>query len=577
MVQLLAALVCLGSTTRVANMSVQDRNVASLSELRPMIERYQADRGALSRFYDLRMSPTRSKVLRGLASQYRDELSKVDFDGLSRSGQIDWLLMENHLKFAIDEFDIRDKEVVEVADMLPFQKDIIDWADAKRELKPVDAEKAAARINEMSAELKAVRQKLEEKDKASPIRTTLCFRAANYTDQLRESLKDWYEYGAGYDPEFTWWLKQPTEAFLADLQAYSGFLRDTIGGVARGDTRTIIGDPIGRDALIHELRSELIPYTPEDLLKIADREFKWCEAEMIKASREMGFGDDWKKALEKVKNDHVKPGEQPEMIRQLAVEAIEFVEKNDLMTVPPLAKTTWRMEMMSAQQQLVSPFFLGGETIMVSYPTEAMDHNAKMMSMRGNNRHFARATVHHELIPGHHMQQFMTSRYATHRDMFGTPFWIEGWALWWEFLLWDKNFAKSPENRVGMLFWRMHRCARIIFSLGFHLGQMTPQECIDLLVDKVGHERANAEAEVRRSFGGGYGPLYQLAYMMGGLQFRGLYKELVEGKKMTARQFHDAILRQGDIPVSITRLAITDTKLSKNMPMWYFDMPPSSN
>ena len=51
-----------------------------------------------------------------------------------------------------------------------------------------------------------------------------------------------------------------------------------------------------------------------------------------------------------------------------------------------------------------------------------------------------------------------------------------------------------------MLFWRMHRCARIIFSLSFHLGKMTPQECIDFLVDKVGHERDNATAEVRRSF-----------------------------------------------------------------------------
>ena len=73
-------------------------------------------------------------------------------------------------------------------------------------------------------------------------------------------------------------------------------------------------------------------------------------------------------------------------------------------------------------------------------------------------------------------------------------------------VLYEKGFPRSPEDRVGMLFWRMHRCARIIFSLGFHLGKMTPQECIDFLVDKVGHERENATAEVRRSFNGGYPP-----------------------------------------------------------------------
>ncbi len=69
----------------------------------------------------------------------------------------------------------------------------------------------------------------------------------------------------------------------------------------------------------------------------------------------------------------------------------------------------------------------------------------------------------------------MTSRYKTYRRLFSTPFWGEGWALYWELLLWDKGFARSPENRVGMLFWRMHRCARIIFSLSFHLEKMTPQ------------------------------------------------------------------------------------------------------
>ena len=56
------------------------------------------------------------------------------------------------------------------------------------------------------------------------------------------------------------------------------------------------GDPIGHDALISELQSEMIPYTPEELIEIANKEFAWCENEMKKASREMGFGDDWKQA-----------------------------------------------------------------------------------------------------------------------------------------------------------------------------------------------------------------------------------------------------------------------------------------
>jgi hypothetical protein len=277
----------------------------------------------------------------------------------------------------------------------------------------------------------------------------------------------------------------------------------------------------------------------------------------------MGYGDDWKKALEAVKQKYVEPGKQPELIKKFAFEAIEYIEKNDLLTVPRIARDSWRMEMMTPERQLVAPFFLGGETILVAYPTSGMTHEQKMMSMRGNNPHFARAVTHHELIPGHHLQRFMTNRYRPYRDVFYTPFWMEGWALYWEFLLWDMGFSKTPEDRIGALFWRMHRAARIIFSLNFHLEKMTPQEAVDFLVERVGHERENALGEVRRSFSGDYGPLYQIAYMIGGLQFYDLHRNFVVSKKMTNRQFHDAILKEGAIPVEMVRAILMKQKLSK--------------
>ena len=211
---------------------------------------------------------------------------------------------------------------------------------------------------------------------------------------------------------------------------------------------------------------------------------------------------------------------------------------------------------MTPQAQLRNPFFTGGEVISVSYPTSGMSHEQKLMSMRGNNIHFSRATVHHEVIPGHHLQLFMAQRYHPYRRSFNTPFVVEGWALYWELLLWDLDFPKSAEDRVGMLFWRSHRCARIIFSLSFHLGKMTPKECIDFLVDRVGHERDNATAEVRRSFAGGYSPLYQAAYLLGGMQIRSLRREIVDSGKMSNKEFHDTILKQNSIPVELIRATL---------------------
>ena len=81
-------------------------------------------------------------------------------------------------------------------------------------------------------------------------------------------------------------------------------------------------------------------------------------------------------------------------------------------------------------------------------------------------------------------------------------------------------------------------------------------------MDRVGHERANAEGEVRRSFTGGYGPLYQIAYMIGGLQFMELKKEMVGTKKMTYKQYHDAILNENSLPIEMLRAILTNQTLS---------------
>jgi uncharacterized protein (DUF885 family) len=407
--------------------------------------------------------------------------------------------------------------------------------------------------------------------KTSSIKKSVANRAATAVDELKTIMTGWNNFYNGYDPLFTWWMAEPYKSADKALGAYAGFLRERIVGLKPGDSTDIIGDPIGRDALIVELAHEMIPYTPEELIALANQEYAWCETEMKKASRQLGYGDDWLKAVEHVKNLYVDPGKQPDLIRDLALEAIRFIDDHDLVTVPQLARDSWRMNMMTPQRQLVNPFFTGGEVISVSYPTEGMGHEQKIMSMRGNNIHFSRATVFHELIPGHHLQGFMADRYRSYRGAFSTPFWGEGWAVYWEMLFWDLDFDKTPENKVGALFWRMHRAARIIFSLKFHLGEMTPEECIDFLVKRVGHELDNATAEVRRSFNGTYSPLYQAAYMIGALQLRGLHKEFVDSGKMSNRAFHDALLRENRIPIEMMRASLTGQKLNKDfVASWKF-------
>ncbi len=555
------------------------------SELRDVVTRFTADENALGRRWTVDYAPTRRERFREFYRGWQSRLRELDFDKLSQQGRMDYVLMNHSLRHSLGLLDREDKMWMESAPALPFGKDIFTLVDSRRRMETIDPQKAALTLVGLTKKLedvsKAVIAGLQASDTSRPqapgpkpqqngeiaplkLNKVVAHRSAELLNSLKGDLKSWYDFYSGYDPLFTWWARDPYRRADSLMTAYYKTLRERILGFRTGQPDPIIGDPIGRDAIIADLRDEMIAYDPEDLVKIAEIEFAWSEAEMKKAAKELGFGDNWKAALDKVKEKYVSPGEQPELIRRLAFEAIDFLDKRDLITVPPLARDIWRIEMMSPERQRVSPFFLGGEVIQVSYPTDGMTHEEKLMSMRGNSPHLSHATVHHELIPGHHLQGFMNSRYQAHRRAaFGTPFWTEGWALYWEMLLWDQGFNATPEDRVGALFWRMHRSARIIFSLGFHLGTMTPQQSIDYLVDRVGHERANAEAEVRRSFLGTYPPLYQLAYMMGGLQFRSLHQELVGPGRMTNKAFHDGVLRGGAMPVEMVRAMLTNAPLTR--------------
>ena len=535
--------------------------VSQTSKLADLVTEFEMDAWALERTYIIDESEEYYQRFTTFYSDWEKKISAVDFASLSQQGKVDYILLKNLVAKREYFFNQDYKAYKEVDEVSNFAKDIFPFIKDRRRGKKPDAKQLAQTFQDATA---AIDLEMEAW-KTKPFKDwQTADKASELVNSFQKGLEEAYNFYYGYDPDFTWWVEKPYQKLNGKMTAYAEFLKENYSeGSVKDDGSGIIGKPIGEEALKESLALEFIPYTPEQLINTAEEQFEWCKNEMIKASRELGYGDDWKRALEHVKNTYVPAGEQPQAIMDLYSHSVDFIEERDLITLPELAKETWGMQMMSPERQKVSPFFLGGRDIIISYPTMEMDHNDKLMSMRGNNPNFSFPTVQHELLPGHNLQYFMTSRHKSYRRPFSTPFWTEGWALYWEIILWNKEFPQTPEQKMGMLFWRIHRCARIIFSLKFHLGEMTPQECIDLLVDEVGHEYANAEAEVRRSFTTSYPPLYQLAYMMGGLQFYALRNEMLE-KGWAEKQFHDRVMLEGRMPVEILRALLQDLPLNKN-------------
>ncbi|HEX3437369.1 MAG TPA: DUF885 family protein [Pseudacidobacterium sp.] len=580
----------------------------STSELRPYIERFSADQELLRRYYSIPFATETRDRMRKFYGEWQQRLAGINFDKLSEDARVDYVLFRYYLERQLSHLDEDAQFQSEAAPYTPFAGTIIALFFAQRDLEPVDGKQSAATLSQIERscvdtqkdiEAKLSASKDDPKNIASQRRREAANRAVQNLQVLRRTLHNWFEFYDGYDPMFTWWAEQPYKTADAALDSYGKFLSEKVVGLHPatdakksepsgesddeayqqsmasahpGDSSDIIGHAVGRDALIRELGFAMIPYTPEELIVIAEKEFAWNDNEMIRASREMGFDDDWKKALDKVKNTYVEPGKQTELAHKYIEQALAFIEQHDLVTVPPLARETWRMRMIPPQQQLVSPFFLGGEVLQVSYPTNTMSYEQRITTFRANNMAMSHATVFHEMLPGHELQGFIEERYRAYRQAFGgTPFLIEGWALYWEMLFWDMGFDRTPEERVGALAWRRHRCGRIIFSLNFHLGRWTPQQCIDFLVDRVGFERQAATGEVRRSFGGAYEPLYQAAYLLGGMQIYALHRELVGSGKMTNRQFHDSVLKENNIPVEMIRASLTHQNLTKDFhTQWKF-------
>jgi uncharacterized protein (DUF885 family) len=534
---------------------------------------FAADRAGIERQYDNPWSPERRARLRSVLDAWQVWLDDLPRDALDGADALDAALFDRLIETERERMSRDEARRAEMRPLAPFADDLVRLLDERRSLTDAAPDAVAQRLHSALDSLRCaareIRTLMDGADLDARPRATVANRTANMLKELRQPLEDWRKFRAGYDPLFTWWVAQPFDALAKALDEHEAFLRKTVAGAEDADA--IIGDPVGRDALTADLEAALIPYTPDELIGIGEREAEWCRAEMRRASGDMGLGDDWRAALERVKQDHVPPGGQAKLVGDLAQEAIAYLEEHDLMTVPELARDGWKVEMMSPERQKVNPFFLGGESIVVSYPTDGMEHDRKLMSMRGNNRHFSRATVQHELIPGHYMQHFCQERYRPYRQVFYTPFWTEGWTLYWELRLWELGFPRTPEERMGMLFWRMHRAVRIVFSLKFHLGRMSAAECVAMLTDEVGHERATAEGEVRRSFGGDYPPLYQCAYMIGGLQMLALHREMVRERGWTERRFHDAVMRENCMPIAMLRAALRGDRIERDArPEWRF-------
>ncbi|HEX8331528.1 MAG TPA: DUF885 family protein, partial [Segetibacter sp.] len=330
-----------------------------------LMNEYNVGHEDLNRVYIFKDSPEYYQRLGAYYNNTLQKLSSLNFDGLKVSDKVDYLLFKRNVSQAKTNLEQSEKLFNQVSYTVPFVSSVYRMQSARRRGNTVTSpENFASNFNTIKNDIAKAKKEVE---KTPALSASSAKKAGEVIDNLRRGIQNTYSFYNTYDPLFTWWVKKPYDDVDTALASYSTFIKNRVvsESKAKDDGSGIIGNPIGADALKEQLEFEMIPYSAEELVEIANREFAWCDVEMLKASRQMGFGDDWKKALEKVKENYVQPGKQPELVNNLAEEAVAFLEKNNLVTIPAMAKEVWRMNMLTEAQQRLAPFFLGGESILI--------------------------------------------------------------------------------------------------------------------------------------------------------------------------------------------------------------------
>ena len=199
------------------------------------------------------------------------------------------------------------------------------------------------------------------------------------------------------------------------------------------------------------------------------------------------------------------------------------------------------------------PIYLEDRTgrFYVTAPDPKLPPEIFAQQRRGHCRHGIPAMVAHEAYPGHHLHlvsmQGLSSEVRRH---IWSPVMVEGWALYSEQLMDEKEYYAGDQARLFQLVNLLWRAVRIVLDVGLHTRGMTPAEAVEYMVEHLPIERSSAEAEVRRYCAW---PTYQLCYAVGRrelLRLRDAYIER-EGSAYRARRFHDELLSYGGLPVSM--------------------------
>ncbi|MCU7555165.1 DUF885 domain-containing protein [Alteromonas sp. ASW11-19] len=184
---------------------------------------------------------------------------------------------------------------------------------------------------------------------------------------------------------------------------------------------------------------------------------------------------------------------------------------------------------------------------------------ANLYDMKSMPSYQLEALAYHEGIPGHHMQR------AIAQELDGIPqfqkfqsftAYTEGWGLYSEELAKDMGFYEDPYSDFGRLAMELWRACRLVVDTGIHAKQWSREKAVQYLIENTPNPEYDAQKAIERYIAM---PGQATAYMIGKLEIMALRERAKSelGDKFTYAGFHDEVLKDGTVPLSILEEKIT--------------------
>jgi uncharacterized protein (DUF885 family) len=321
---------------------------------------------------------------------------------------------------------------------------------------------------------------------------------------------------------------------------------------------------LGKEKFERLLQLRELGMNSEEILHLGVKYLNELKAERERLAKQIAPGKTVEEVLEMIERKAPKTFEEAlEYTKKVMEEARHFVQERGIATVYPedvllVEETPAFMAPVIPFAALMMPAKFDKPQIGIYIVTRPKDQ-----ANLGKHLNYPsiRNTAVHEAFPGHFLQGAISNRGSIVRLFADGTETVEGWAHYCEELMREKGFITDLETRLIQVNDMIWRAVRIIVDVKLSRGEMTFEEAVEMLVKEAGMSREAAVAEVNRYT---QTPGYPLSYLLGKHLILSLKEEvkLKMGSKFDEKFFHNTILENGYLPISMLR-KIFDHKISQ--------------